>query len=217
MSELLEITRDIWEPLYREGHRLSYPNDVFVRVTHGLLDNHIHPRVLDYGCGSGENLLHLAQRGFRVTGGDICPSALDTTRERFAEAGLEADLRLIQGRSLPFADAAFDAVVAWQVLTYNDWETLPGVLSELDRVLRPGGRFLATMSAPGDYMEKNGRPLGNGLYQLQDRGQEGAIIMIVEEQQIPACFPGTQVDTGWFGHEFMGVPSRHWIVSYEKK
>lgn len=216
MSELLEITRDIWEPLYQGGHKLSYPNDVFVRITHGLLDSASHPRVLDFGCGSGENLLHLARRGFRMTGGDISSSALDTTRRRLDEAGLDADLRVIEGQQLPFDDAAFDAVVAWQMLTYNDWETLPQMLSELDRVLRPGGRFLATLSAPGDYMEKNGRSLGNGLYELQDRGQEGAIIMIVDEDRIPACFPGIQIETGWFGHEFRGVPSRHWIVSYEK-
>jgi len=216
VGERFDVTKDIWEDLYKGGHQLSYPNDVFVRITHRLLDSATHPRALDYGCGSGENLIHLARRGFRMTGADVSASALHTTGERLAAAGLAAELQLIEGAKLPFADASFDVVVAWQVLTYNDWDSLPLALAELDRILRPGGIFIATLSAPGDFMEQDGKPLGNGLHQLQSRGQEGAVIMIVREEQVPACFPGKQLKTGWFGHEFDGIPSRHWIVSYEK-
>lgn len=216
MDARFEETRTIWEGLYRGGHRLSYPNDVFVRVTHRLLDPNTHPRGLDYGCGSGENLVHLARRGFEMTGADVSGSALATTRERLQEAGMDAQLELLQGARLPFADASFDVVVAWQVLTYNDWNSLATALSELERVLRPGGVFVATLSAPGDFMEQDGDPLGDGLYRLRSRGQEGALIMIVPEDRIAGLFPGKEIKTGWFGHEFDGVPSRHWMVSYEK-
>ncbi|MCF6254810.1 MAG: class I SAM-dependent methyltransferase [Gammaproteobacteria bacterium] len=216
MSHRFDVTQNIWEDLYKGGHKLSYPNDVFVRITHRLLDSSIHPRVLDYGCGSGENLLHLARREFQMTGADISDSALETTRLRLQEADLNAELSLINGATLPFEDASFDVIVAWQVLTYNDWNSLPVILAELDRVLCPGGIFIATMSAPGDFMEQNGKPLHNGLYELQSRGQEGALIMIVQEAQLPDCFPGKAIKTGWFAHEFDGIPSHHWIISYEK-
>jgi len=216
MGERLDVTRDVWEGLYKGGHKLSYPNDVFVRITHRALNSGSHPRVLDFGCGSGENLIHLARRGFQMSGADLSASALATTRGRLQTEGLHADLQLIEGGQLPLADDAFDAVVSWQVLTYNDWDSLRLMLAELDRILRPGGIFIATLSAPGDYMHVNGRPLGEGLYELQDRGQEGATIMIVEKEQIPGLFPGKSVKTGWFGFEFDGTPSRHWVVSYEK-
>lgn len=216
MGERFDVTKDIWEDLYKGGHKLSYPNDVFVRITHRLLDPATHPRALDYGCGSGENLIHLARRGFQMTGADVSASALHTTGARLGDAGLSADLQLIEGATLPFDDASFDVVMAWQVLTYNDWDSLPLALAELDRILRPGGVFIATFSAPGDFMQQDGKALGNGLYQLQSRGQEGALIMIVEEAQIPGLFPGKALKTGWFGFEFDGIPSRHWIVSYAK-
>ncbi len=202
--------------MYKGGHKLSYPNDVFVRITHRLLDKATHPNALDYGCGSGENLIHLAQRGFRMTGADVSASALETTGNRLAEAGQSAELHRLDSAGLPYEDASYDVVIAWQVLTYNDWDSLPLALAELDRVLRPGGIFVATLSAPGDYMQQEGKPLGDGLYELQDRGQDGALINIVEEQQIPGLFPGKDVKTGWFGFEFDGTPSRHWVVSYAK-
>lgn len=216
MGGRFDITKDIWEDLYKAGHKLSYPNDVFVRITHRLLDKASHPRALDYGCGSGESLIHLARRGFQMTGADVSPSALQTTGERLHDAGLSAELQLIEGATLPFADASFDVVLAWQVLTYNDWDSLPLALGQLDRILRPGGIFIATLSAPGDFMEQDGEPLGNGLYELQSRGQQGAVIMIVQQDQIQGLFPGKGLKTGWFGFEFDGIPSRHWIVSYEK-
>ena len=50
------------------------------------------------------------------------------------------------GDPLPFADGAFDDVVAWLVLHYlEDWAP---TLAELRRVLRPGGRLIAAVDHP---------------------------------------------------------------------
>ena len=99
-------------------------------------------RVLDFGCGTGDLASHLAGRGYEVTGIDIAQGMLEGARARFPEAATWISLPRDWTR-LPFHDAAFDAVTASSVLEYVP--RLDQVLSELARVCRPGGVFLATV------------------------------------------------------------------------
>ncbi len=99
-------------------------------------------RVLDLGCGTGELAGTLAAAGLRVTGCDISPQMLlRAARDHDRCAGwvrLEPDWR-----TLPFASAAFDMVVAASVLEYVAAPAM--VLRECARVLRPGGVVLYTV------------------------------------------------------------------------
>jgi 2-polyprenyl-3-methyl-5-hydroxy-6-metoxy-1,4-benzoquinol methylase len=101
-------------------------------------------RVLDVGCGEGELAARLASAGAEVVAVDVAEEAL--RRARVAHP--ELDLRLIDGEGdwdLP--DAAFDVVWAGEVIEHvADTATW---LSEVRRVLRPGGRLLLTTPAHG--------------------------------------------------------------------
>lgn len=101
-------------------------------------------RVLDAGCGSGPLSEALRARGAIVAGFDSSPAMLELARERL---GADADLQVADiSRPLPFVDGAFDDVVVSLVLHYlQDW-TAP--LSELRRVLKPGGRLLLSVNHP---------------------------------------------------------------------
>lgn len=101
-------------------------------------------RILDAGCGSGPLTAALRDRGAVVTGVDASAGMLALARRRLGEdAALHvADLR----DRLPFTDGAFDDVVASLVLHYlEDWGP---TLAELRRVLRPGGRLIASVDHP---------------------------------------------------------------------
>jgi SAM-dependent methyltransferase len=101
-------------------------------------------RILDAGCGSGPLFAALRDRGATVTGFDKSTGMLEVARRRL---GPDADLQVADlGRPLPFPDGAFDDVIASLVLHYlEDW-TAP--LAELRRVLRPGGRLIASVDHP---------------------------------------------------------------------
>lgn len=108
-------------------------------------------RVLDIGCGKGREAFALADLGFRVTGIDISRAAIDGVL-RLAEG---RDIRFLwyDGEALPFADAAFDAVVIWAQtfgLLYGD-AYKRRILAECSRVLAPGG-LLSFSGHDRDYL-----------------------------------------------------------------
>jgi SAM-dependent methyltransferase len=92
------------------------------------------PRILDVGCGTGANLLLLSQYG-EAEGVDVSEDALAFCRAR----GLD-QVRLGAGEELPYEDGTFDLVTALDVVEHMD-DDLAG-LTEMRRVLRPGGRVL---------------------------------------------------------------------------
>jgi SAM-dependent methyltransferase len=97
-------------------------------------------RVLEVGCGWGEFAERLVQElGVEVVAVDQSPRMVELTRER----GVDARLGDVQ--ALEFADASFDVAVAnWMLYHVPDLDL---GLSELARVLRPGGRLVAATNS----------------------------------------------------------------------
>jgi SAM-dependent methyltransferase len=101
-------------------------------------------RILDAGCGSGLHFAALRDRGAIMAGFDASAGMLEQARRRLGD---DADLRVAElGCPLPYADGAFDDVIASLVLHYlEDWGP---ALAELRRVLKPGGRLIASVDHP---------------------------------------------------------------------
>ena len=100
--------------------------------------------ILDAGCGAGPLTAALRDRGATVTGLDLSAEMIALARRRLGE---DADLRVGDlSDPLPFADASFDEVTASLVLHYlEDWGP---TLTEFRRILRPGGRLIASVDHP---------------------------------------------------------------------
>lgn len=96
--------------------------------------------VLDLGCAGGFMAEALTARGAYVTGIDPAAAAIDAARHHARSAGLRIGYDVGVGEALPYDAAGFDAVVCVDVLEHV--ADLHKVLSEVSRVLRPGGLFL---------------------------------------------------------------------------
>jgi SAM-dependent methyltransferase len=107
--------------------------DVFLSASPG-------PNVLNAGAGQGSFSLRLAQLGFEVTSNDDSPAAVDVLRAR-----LPGPVELADVTAMPFADESFDAAVLGEVLEHVPDDT--GALSEVARVLRPGGVLAVSVPA----------------------------------------------------------------------
>ena len=101
-------------------------------------------RILDAGCGSGPLVADLKERGASVAGFDASPAMIRLARKRLGD---DADLKVADlSLPLPYDNEAFDDALAVLVLHYlEDWS---GPLTELRRVLRPGGRLVVVVNHP---------------------------------------------------------------------
>jgi tellurite methyltransferase len=101
--------------------------------------------VLDLGCGVGRHTLALARAGFTVTALDGSESGIAYLREQAATAGFDIAAQSGLMTDLPYADASFDYVLAWNVIYHGDGVIVDHCIDEIRRVLRPHGLYQGTM------------------------------------------------------------------------
>ncbi len=128
-------------------------------IQRGVREKWIRPRarVLDIGCGAGTNAMFLARSGYRASGIDLAPGAIEAARRRAERAGLHVDFRVGDALRLPYARAYFGGLT-----DVGCFHTLPIPLrdayaAELARVLHPGGTYLLSWIAR-EYTRPMGPP-----------------------------------------------------------
>lgn len=94
---------------------------------------------LEVGCGGGILAEEICKMGFTTTGIDPSDNSLQTARNHAAASGLDIKYEKGTGEQLPYPDHSFDCVFCCDVLEHV--RDLPKVISEISRVLRPGGIF----------------------------------------------------------------------------
>lgn len=109
-------------------------------------------RVLDIGSGNGRDATLLSDAGYEVTGLDLSQELLALAREAEPRASFIHD----SFYELPFADRGFDRVWATASLLHAPRARVQGPLSEIARILRPGGAALITLK------EGHGEELDDG-------------------------------------------------------
>ena len=137
-----------WGRRPREWAELAEPSNARL-YDHVLAEMGIGPgdRILDVGCGSGYALRLAAQLGAEVTGLDNTPELLAIAAERVPQA------TLVEGvlDALPFPDATYTAVVAFNALPFADDPAT--AVRESARVVVPGGLVAATTFAEAERNE----------------------------------------------------------------
>jgi SAM-dependent methyltransferase len=98
--------------------------------------------ILDLGCGDGQLTARVAEAGPVVRGVDASPAMVAAARTR----GITADEA--SAENLPYADASFDAVFSNAALHWV--QDQDGMMAEVRRVLKQGGRFVAEMGGHGN-------------------------------------------------------------------
>lgn len=148
-EELAGMATVDWEKdIYREGKQLNrWPySDVvswFLR-REPVLSARQEKSVLEVGFGAGNNLWFLATSGFQVSGVEVSETATKRASDRLEEIGLKAQLETANLLLLPFDDSCFDYVLDRACLTHISTTDLPQALSEIHRVLKPGGWIFST-------------------------------------------------------------------------
>src|SRR6202034_2644405 len=105
-------------------------------------------RVLELGCGTGNDAARLADAGFSVTAVDLSGEAIGRARGRFGSMArfVVADMT----ERLPFPDGVFDAVMSNVAMHMFPDRVTRAVFAEVGRLVRPGGLFLFHVNALED-------------------------------------------------------------------
>ena len=105
---------------------------------------------LDCGCGGGANIRRLlGMTKGRVYGADFSKVAVAETKKlnKSEVRSGRCQVFLADVKKLPFDEASFDIVTAFETIYY--WEDLTGCFKEILRILRKGGVFMITNEAAG--------------------------------------------------------------------
>ncbi|RIW38424.1 class I SAM-dependent methyltransferase [Bacillus salacetis] len=105
--------------------------------------------VLDIGCGTCQTAVFMKEMfGSRVVGIENHPIMLKKAENRIGAAGVDVELIEASAEEIPFGEAEFDLITSESVLSFVNRSA---VFSEVERVLKPGGLFIAVeMTAERD-------------------------------------------------------------------
>ncbi len=159
----------------------------------------IGPRVLEVSPGTGWLLTQYAGR-FEVTAIDLNPDLVEIARRNLRKAGISADVQIGNVEELPYPDASFDTVL--NTMAFSGYPDARRALSEMLRVLRPGGRMvIIDVNYPSDRNR-----LGSAIVELWKRS--GDLI-----RDMPALFDEFELDAtdseiGGFGSVHLYVAAK---------
>lgn len=148
-------------------------------------------RLLDVNAGAGAVSAEAAGRGAVVTACDPVPALVEAGRERTAADGVDVAWALADPEALPFADAAFDAVVSLYGAAFAPHAGRTA--RELLRVLVPGGLLALAAPAPRSFLAGAlglARPRPEGVRSPAAWGREDVALARLE-----AAAPGTEIET----------------------
>jgi 2-polyprenyl-3-methyl-5-hydroxy-6-metoxy-1,4-benzoquinol methylase len=130
---------------------IGRPQKEFIRLAE---EGEISGRVLDVGCGTGENTLYLASLGFEVRGIDAAPSAIKKAKEKAKKRGIKVKFLVGNVLKLQLLQNKFDTIIDCGLFHVFPDEERPIFSASLSSALFPGGKyFLLCFSEhePGSY------------------------------------------------------------------
>jgi len=130
---------------------IGRPQKEFIQLA---TDGEISGRVLDAGCGTGENALYLASQGFEVWGIDAAQSAIKKAKEKTKERGIAVDFLVSDALKLQLLHTKFDTIIDCGLFHVFPDEERPIFAASLSSALHPGGKYFMLCFSehePGTY------------------------------------------------------------------
>jgi len=107
-----------------------------------FIQNHKPGRAIDIGCGTGTNVITLANAGWEVTGVDFAPRAIKLARQKASQAGIQAEFLIRDATKLRGIDGPFDLAFDLGCFHSIPRDGKTKYLEQLSRILAPRGFWL---------------------------------------------------------------------------
>ena len=139
--------REMWIATYGETPVPAKPS-AFVEPCLDLLP--AGARILELGCGTGTDAATFARAGHTVVATDFVPTVIEANRQRYLDLPELTFQEIRIDEPFPFPDRSFDAVYAHLTLHYYPDVKTREIITEIRRVLVPGGWLLFACKSPAD-------------------------------------------------------------------
>ena len=140
-----------WDNFYGDGKHVQWwPRESIIRHLAKRKRLRTYYRGLDLGCGIGRNCWLMTVSGIESYGIDISTIAIERARNRVRDGEFTAELKVFDGKKIPFDNAMFDLVIADGVLDHMAFDDARSLAREIHRVLGPNGEMLLTLASTRD-------------------------------------------------------------------
>jgi len=159
------------ESVYKKGRQLNlYPYDLMVSIVarkffHLEKQERKKIKVLDLGCGAGNNAKFLAESGFDFYGIDGSESALSFCQNIFKKNNLRGNFLLGDFLNLPYNNNFFDLIIDRESLYANRYQDIEKIIRQVYEKLKPGGYFISFAFAFSHPDKKFGKKLEINTYE----------------------------------------------------
>jgi SAM-dependent methyltransferase len=186
-----------WDASYRDAAPAPWdigrPQPAVVRVA---AQGGFFGAVLDAGCGTGENALHVAALGFSVLGVDVAETAVAIARAKADERGIAAEFAVADALRLERLGRTFDTVLDCALFhTFDAEERLRYVASLASVTAQAGTVYVLCFSDEGP--DTGPHPVGREELRAAFDADDGWHVAAVEPDRVQTTFHGNDGAPAW--------------------
>lgn len=175
----MQTNMKIYEEHFRKGWGSEYPNSELLSIYHRYIKNNLPGKgpykMLDFGCGRGNNLYFFLEQKFDCYAIDITKSAIDICRNKFKDTPPHhfQTANIVNGAPLSeLFTTNFDLIIASVSLPYLSESDLKIVLTQFLHIMSPGGilyaSFYPIQDNFGEYRDENKMSRENHCTSLEE-------------------------------------------------
>jgi ubiquinone/menaquinone biosynthesis C-methylase UbiE len=176
-----------WDASYRDGTApwdIGRPQAAIVRLAS---DGGFAGAVLDAGCGTGENALHVASLGLTVVGVDVAETALAIAREKALARGIEVEFAAADAFQLERLGRTFETLLDCALFHTFDGDERPGYVASLASVTERGGT-LYVLCFSDDGPDTGPHPISEEELRAAFNAGSGWNVVAIEPDRIETTF-----------------------------
>jgi SAM-dependent methyltransferase len=185
-----------WDASYHDGPApwdTGEPQPAIVRVAS---QGGLAGAVLDAGCGTGDNALHVASLGLSVVGVDVAETALAIAREKADARGLDVEFAAVDALELARLGRRFDTVLDCGLFHTFDADERPGYVASLASVTeRDGTLYVLCFSDIGP--DTGPHPVTQDEVRAAFQPSNGWSIAAIEPDRIRTRFHDDEGGPAW--------------------
>lgn len=209
MLTRMDNSKNVWDQTWSFGEAQSwYPDEQVIRFLARYVSRRsgfaaeevnfvgdAYPVVLDLGCGKGRHVIAMAELGIDVHGVDLSDVAVDFAGSWLAARGLTGRVRQGSIDAIRYSDSTFDCVICHGVLDHMLADVRDRGISEVERVLKPGGLFFFSVISERDSAYGEGDPVEPETWIIPEGFEKGVPQVFFDRDRVYREFATFEIES----------------------